>query len=80
MGKIFGSKVKTFYGKDISTQRLEVLAVEIALAGGQVLQDQFGFTTEQVAKWVDALLEQAKFNREGNLKQMQKVVDGIDHA
>lgn len=61
-----------------NTKQLEILAIELALAGGQVLVDSFNFTPAQVAQWTDLLLEQAKYNRAGNLPRMQKIVAGID--
>jgi len=46
--------------------RLGVLAIELGLAGGEVLQRDFGFTQEMTAKWLDAMLDQAKLNRARN--------------
>ena len=43
--------------------RLAILAVELGLAGGEVLQRDFNFTQEQTARWLDAMLDQAKVNR-----------------
>jgi len=39
-------------------------AIELSLAGGQVLSEEFGFTEEQVKRWMDKTLERAKQNRE----------------
>lgn len=50
-------------------QRLGVLAQELAYAGAQVLREQFGFSEEQATAWVDAMLKQAKANREIDTKK-----------
>jgi dsDNA-binding SOS-regulon protein len=43
--------------------RLAILAVELGLAGAQVLQEKYGFTQAQSAEWLDAMLDKAKANR-----------------
>lgn len=45
-------------------QLLGNVAVEMAIAGGQVLREQFGFTAEQLKVWMDAMTARAKKNRE----------------
>jgi len=49
-------------------QQLQILAVELALAGGEVLKEEFNFTDAQVALWMDKLLNRAKTNRAKNNK------------
>lgn len=58
--------------------RLPILAVELGLAGGEVLRRDFGFTEEQVTQWLDAMLTQAKVNRVGSLARI--AVEQIDNA
>lgn len=58
--------------------RLGILAVELALAGGEVLRRDFNFTEEQVTRWLDAMLTQAKVNRVGSLARL--AVEQIDDA
>lgn len=41
------------------------VAIEMNLAGGQVLREEFGFTHEQIKRWVDLTIERARKNREG---------------
>ena len=50
--------------------RLAVLAVELGLAGGEVLQEYFGFTTDQTAKWLNLMLDKAKVNRVRSLAHL----------
>jgi len=64
------------FTKDLFSKRLQILAVELGLAGGEVLKQNFGFTDEQVARWLDAVLDRAKKNRKTTLSE---VVDGIDN-
>lgn len=49
---------------NVYQRRLQKLAWEIALAGGQILQEDFGFTKEQTAQWLEKTIERAKTNRE----------------
>ena len=56
--------------------RLAILAVEIGLAGGEVLQEKFGFTPEQTAQWLDLMLDKAKVNRVRSLARL--AVEQID--
>ena len=39
------------------------VAIEMSIAGGQVLREVFGFDEEQVKKWIDLTVERAKKNR-----------------
>lgn len=57
--------------------RLAILAVELGLAGGEVLQEHFGFTVEQTAKWLDLMLDRAKVNRVSSLARL--AVEKIDN-
>lgn len=58
--------------------RLAILAVELGLAGGEVLRDEFDFTEAQVTLWLDKMLDKAKANRMGSLAQL--AVEQIDNA
>lgn len=58
--------------------RLAILAVELGLAGGEVLQEHFGFTVEQTAKWLDLMLDRAKVNRVSSLARL--AVEKIDNG
>jgi hypothetical protein len=51
-------------------QRLANLAQEMAAAGAQALQAQFGFTEEQATAWLDAMLAQAKANRAASAQKV----------
>lgn len=66
----------------VTDDRLAILAVELGLAGGEVLQEHFGFTTAQTAKWLDLMLDRAKVNRATALaRQAVKEIDGdANHA
>jgi len=59
------------------TQQMEILAIELSLAGGQVLRDEFGFDEQQVAKWMDTTLTVAKKNR---ATMLARVVESIDNG
>lgn len=48
---------------DPCAQRLAYLANELTLAAGQVLQDDFGFTQEQLNLFLDKFLYRAQKNR-----------------
>lgn len=50
--------------------RLAILAVELGLAGGEVLQEHFGFSVEQTAKWLDLVLNRAELNRVKSLAKL----------
>lgn len=56
--------------KQTTDDRLAILAVEIGLAGGEVLQEHFGFTVEQTAKWLDLMLNRAELNRVKSLAKL----------
>ena len=43
-------------------QRLSNLAIELTLAGGQVLKEHFDFDENQVNEWLDKTLARAKKN------------------
>lgn len=45
--------------------RLGVLAQEMGLAAAQTLKEEFGFTPDEIARFMDAWLARAKANREG---------------
>jgi len=62
--KLFGNKNKEKYLMEAKQRQLEILSVEIALAGGEVLKNIFNFTDEQVALWLDGTLNQAIINRQ----------------
>lgn len=61
----------------VDDDRLAILAVELGLAGAEVLQEDFGFTQEQTAKWLDVMLSKAKTNRAVSLARM--AVEQIDN-
>jgi hypothetical protein len=50
--------------------RLAILAVELGLAGAEVLQEDFGFTPGMSAVWLDKMLNKAKVNRGASLAMM----------
>lgn len=60
--------------KPAKDDRLATLAVELGLAGAQVLQEEFGFTQKQATIWLDKMLDKAKVNR-GAALAMQAVKD-----
>jgi len=64
--------------KTAEDERLGLLAVELGLAGGEVLQEHFGFTPAQVARWMDLMLDRAKVNRVRTLAQI--AVKQIDNG
>jgi len=39
------------------------VAIEMIIAGAQVLREEFGFDEEQVKRWIDLTVERAKRNR-----------------
>ena len=41
------------------------VAVELTIAGAEILRERFGFTPEQSNEWMAATMERAKQNREG---------------
>lgn len=43
--------------------KLRTLSWELALAGGQVLQEHFGFTKEQTSEWLELMTKRAQANR-----------------
>jgi hypothetical protein len=63
--------------KQAKDDRLAILAVELGIAGAQVLQEEpFNFTRKQAALWLDKMLDRAKVNRGGTLAMM--AVEEID--
>lgn len=64
--------------KPIQDDRLATLAVELGLAGAQVLQEPpFNFTQAQATLWLDKMLDRAKVNRGATLAmQAVKEIDG----
>lgn len=58
--------------------RLATLAVELGLAGAQVLQEPpFNFTQAQATLWLDMMLNKAKVNQAATLAmQAVKEIDG----
>ena len=48
---------------DPCAQRLSNLALELTLAAGQVLKEDFDFNENQVNEWLDKTLARAKTNR-----------------
>lgn len=63
--------------KPAKDDRLAILAVELGLAGAQVLQEDFNFTQEQATLWLDKMLDKAKVNRTASLAMMAvKEIDG----
>ena len=63
--------------KTAENERIALLAVELGLAGGEVLKEEFGFTTEQIARWMDMMLDRAKVNRVRTLAKI--AVEQIDN-
>lgn len=53
-----------------------LLAVELGLAGGEILKEKFNFTDRQVAEWMDLMLDRAKVNRARTYAQI--AVKAID--
>lgn len=66
------------YTKPAKDDRLATLAVELGLAGAQVLQEEpFNFTPKQATLWLDKMLDKAKVNRAATLAMMAvKEIDG----
>ena len=64
--------------KQAKDDRLSILAVELGLAGAQVLQDEpFNFTQAQATLWLDKMMDKAKVNRAATLAmQAVKEIDG----
>jgi hypothetical protein len=63
--------------KPAKDDRLATLAVELGIAGAQVLQEDFGFTLGMSATWLDKMLDRAKVNRGASLAMMAvKEIDG----
>jgi hypothetical protein len=54
-------------GPQAKDDRLAILAVELGLAGAQVLQENYGFTPAMSAIWLDKMLDKAKVNRDSSL-------------
>ena len=63
--------------KTAENERIALLAVELGLAGGEVLKEEFGFTTDQIARWMDMMLDRAKVNRVRTLAKI--AVEQIDN-
>jgi hypothetical protein len=53
---------------DPCAQRLAYLANELTLTAGQVLQEEFGFTQEQLNLFLDKFLYRAQKNRDEQKK------------
>ena len=47
----------------VADRRLANLAMELGVAGAQVLTEDFGFTQEQAHNWFDKMLARATANR-----------------
>lgn len=64
--------------KPAKDDRLAILAVELGIAGAQVLQEEpFSFTQKQATLWLDKMLDKAKVNRAATLAmQAVKEIDG----
>ena len=63
--------------KRAKDDRLALLAVEIGLAGAQVLQEDFNFTPQMATIWLDKMLNKAKVNRAASLAMAAvKELDG----
>jgi len=43
------------------------VAIEMGIAGGQILREEFGFEEDQIKRWIDLTLERAKKNRGENV-------------
>ena len=63
--------------KTAENERIALLAVELGLAGGEVLKEEFGFTNDQIARWMDKMLDRAKVNRVRTLAKI--AVEQIDN-
>lgn len=75
----FLSNLKASVSRPKATDdRLAILAVELGLAGGEVLQEHFGFSVEKTAKWLDLMLDRAELNRVKSLAKLaiERVNDG----
>lgn len=57
------------------SEQMQTLAIEMAIAGGQVLKDLWGFDDRGIAIWMDAMLTVAKTNRQ---TMLSKVVEAIE--
>jgi hypothetical protein len=64
--------------KEVKDDRLATLAVELGIAGAQVLQEEpFNFTPAQATLWFDKMMDKAKVNRGASLAmQAVKEIDG----
>lgn len=63
--------------KPAKDDRLATLAIELGLAGAQVLQEEFGFTQAMATIWLDKMLDKTKVNRAASLAmQAVKEIDG----
>ena len=66
-----------FNTRQAKDDRLAILAVELGIAGAQVLQEDFGFTQQMAAIWLDKMLDKAKVNRGAELaRQAVEAIDG----
>lgn len=63
-----GGKPVTVTKPDVkaATMGAEVALVQVALAGCQVLQAEYGWTVEQSAEWLDKTLNQVEGNKDLN--------------
>lgn len=74
----FLSRLKdSLHKPKVTDDRLAILAVELGLAGGEILREDFGFTEAQVALWLDKMLTRAKVNRVTSLARL--AVEQIDN-
>lgn len=74
---LLNKMITNLHRPQVTDDRLATLAVELGLAGGEVLRRDFGFTQEQTARWLDAMLTQAKVNRVSTLAKL--AVEQIDN-
>lgn len=49
--------------KNNDDDRLSALAIELGLAGLQVLREEFAFSEEQAAEWLEKMIARARVNR-----------------
>lgn len=67
---LFNKMMANLHKPKVTDDRLAILAVELGLAGGEVLQEHFGFTQEQTARWLDLMLDRAKVSRVKSLASL----------
>jgi hypothetical protein len=54
-------------------KRMAVLATELAMAGAQVLQEDFGFNEQMTNTWIQKMVARAEANRDKALQDPPKV-------